>query len=988
MTVTDDELASTGVTLRVSPETVAEGAESVQLVVTGELNGAPAAVDVEVTLALAGETAAAVADFVETPGVTLTIAAGSVSATAELTLQPVDDRIDEGGGETVTITASTNSPLTLTPPSLAVTITDDDERGLVVLPASVTVEEGMEASYTVALATRPTGPVTVRPEVAEAGPVTVVSPTLLTFLVEDWNVARTVTVAAAQDDDAEDELVTVTHAAAGGDYAEVSGGAITVIVTDDDEESTLVRLSVEPAEVPEDAGERQVRVTATLDAGVRTSATDVAVTVVGDTAQAADFAAVTGFTIRIPAGQRSAAKTFMLTPLDDRIDEGRGETVTVGGSAAEVTVRPATLTIVDDDERGLVVLPASVTVEEGMEASYTVALATRPTGPVTVRPEVAEAGPVTVVSPTLLTFLVEDWNVARTVTVAAAQDDDAEGELVTVTHAAAGGDYAEVSGGAITVIVTDDDEESTLVRLSVEPAEVPEDAGERQVRVTATLDAGVRTSATDIAVTVVGDTAQAADFAAVTGFTIRIPAGQRSAAKTFMLTPLDDRIDEGRGETVTVGGSAAGVTVRPATLTIVDDDERGLVLGRTVRVPEEGSVDYSVALSSQPTGTVTVRVEVTGGDDVTVSPDTLIFTESNWDVPQTVTVEAGDDPDASDETVMLRHEVFGADYGGVEGGAGTTAAAVTVTVTDNDTPATAIVLSVSTRTVREGAGATELTVTGTLEGVAETDVAVTLMLEDGTARAGADFEPVEAVTLVIPAGAMSGTARIGLRPVDDAVDEGDETVRIVAVTATSLTLKPSSLEVTIADDDVRGLVVSRRSLRVNAEGMAGYTVALASEPTGAVMVSVTLTGPGEVTVAPSSVVFTAADWNVGQSVTVRVPPELYKGNERATVAHTATGADYAGISGDGVECGAGLPRGTGSDARSVAGALRAHGGGAGAGGGGEPACGVTAGGIRGPALRVRGSAPAPLLHRPPGWPPGSPGHRPKQTVAPASGGVR
>ena len=134
-----------------------------------------------------------------------------------------------------------------------------------------------------------------------------------------------------------------------------------------------------------------------------------------------------------------------------------------------------------------------------------------------------------------------------------------------------------------------------------------------------------------------------------------------------------------RGETVTVGGTTAGLTVRPATLTITDDDMRGIVVTQgPVTLLEEGSTEYGVALSSQPTDEVSVQVQVSGNPDVTVDATTLTFTTADWSQPQPVTVMAAHDDDGNDDTAELRHTASGADYRGV------TADPVPVTVTDND----------------------------------------------------------------------------------------------------------------------------------------------------------------------------------------------------------------------------------------------------------------------------------------------------------------
>ena len=74
-----------------------------------------------------------------------------------------------------------------------------------------------------------------------------------------------------------------------------------------------------------------------------------------------------------------------------------------------------------------------------------------------------------------------------------------------------------------------------------------------------------------MAVAVAGDTAAAADFAAVTPFTVTIDATHSTGTATFAFAPTDDAADE-PAETVTVSGTATGFTVAPAQLAIDDDD--------------------------------------------------------------------------------------------------------------------------------------------------------------------------------------------------------------------------------------------------------------------------------------------------------------------------------------------------------------------------------------------------------------------------------
>ena len=84
--------------------------------------------------------------------------------------------------------------------SVAVSVTDNDEAGLVVSPATLTVVEEATGSFTVRLATLPTASVTVSVAVAatDAGEATV-DMASLTFTTTDWNTPQTVTVSGTAD---------------------------------------------------------------------------------------------------------------------------------------------------------------------------------------------------------------------------------------------------------------------------------------------------------------------------------------------------------------------------------------------------------------------------------------------------------------------------------------------------------------------------------------------------------------------------------------------------------------------------------------------------------------------------------------------------------------------------------------------------------------------------------------------------------------------
>ena len=166
-----------------------------------------------------------------------------------------------------------------------------------------------------------------------------------------------------------------------------------------------------------------------------------------------------------------------------------------------------------------------------------------------------------------------------------------------------------------------------------------------------------------------------------------------NTAQTITVTPVKD--DNAAGETVTLthtvsGGDYAGIAADSVTVNLTDSDARNLVLSEESLAVTEGDatgVSYTVKLATQPSDTVTVTISGHDGADLTLSGTTLTnnqltFTTTNWGTAQTVTVKAGDDDNADNESETLAHTAFGGDYVNVTKD-------LPVSITDDGDPPTA-----------------------------------------------------------------------------------------------------------------------------------------------------------------------------------------------------------------------------------------------------------------------------------------------------------
>ena len=324
--------------------------------------------------------------------------------------------------------------------SVTVTVTDDDTAGVTVTPTSLTVNEGGTNTYTIVLDTEPTDTVTIA--ISSNNTDVTVSATPLTV----WDTAVTVTVSAAEDDDATHDTATVTHTVTGGDYNFV----INVIVTVTDNDTPGVTVTPMSLTVGEGGTGRYTVVLDTLPTGnvmVAISSNNPDVT-------------VSSSTLTFTAGTWSTEQTVTVTGVEDADAANDMATLTHNPSGADynsVSDASLTVTVTDNDTRGVTVTPTSLTISEGGSGMYTVKLNTQPSGDVTVTVNDPTDNSDVTAGLASLTFRTTDWDEAQTVMVSAAEDDDSTQDRATVTHTVSGGDYDGVTADSVAVTVTDND---------------------------------------------------------------------------------------------------------------------------------------------------------------------------------------------------------------------------------------------------------------------------------------------------------------------------------------------------------------------------------------------------------------------------------------------------------------------------------------------------------------------------------------------------
>ncbi len=908
--VTDND--TRGLTLSPTSGTLAEGGAAVTYTVL--LDTQPTT-DVTVTVTSADTGAVTVDTDPGTTGdqSTLTFTSSNWDATQTVTLSAVTDADAEDESVVIANAPSGGGYGTPEDADYTASVTDNDTRGLTLSPTSGTLAEGGAAvTYTVLLDTQPTTDVTVTVTSADTGAVTVDTDpgttgdqSTLTFTSSNWDATQTVTLSAVTDADAEDESVVIANAPSGGGYGTPEDADYTASVTDNDTRG----LTLSPTSGTLAEGGAAVTYTVVLDTQ---PTTDVTVTVTS-----ADTGAVrvdtdpgtTGdqSTLTFTSSNWDATQTVTLSAVTDA--DAEDESVVIanapsGGGYGTPEDADYTASVTDNDTRGLTLSPTSGTLAEGGAAvTYTVVLDTQPTTDVTVTVTSADTGAVTVDTDpgttgdqSTLTFTSSNWDATQTVTLSAVTDADAEDESVVIANAPSGGGYGTPEDADYTASVTDNDTRG----LTLSPTSGTLAEGGAAVTYTVVLDTQ---PTTDVTVTVTS-----ADTGAVTVDTDPGTTGDQStltftssnwdATQTVTLSAVTDADAEDETVAITNAPSGGGYgTSEDAdyTASVTDDDARGLTLSRTeVDVPEDDSATYTVLLDTQPQHAVTFTVARTAGSDTDLdwSPATLTFSTTNYGMPQTVTVSAGDDADGVAGTATFTHTTMSADIGY------NNISIDSVVATEVDDDDLAVSVAADSASVNEGTAAR---FTVTVSGAVTTEELTVEFTISGTAIVGRDYTAPSSTILTIATGSPSGS--ISIATIEDSILDDGETL-IVTLSSVSNTVDqvtigtPNSAEATIGDDSTVTLSLSNAT--VDEGEPAEFTVTMSGRVAREVTVDWataddTATAPEDYAAAAGSLTF-RPDEPLTRTLTVQTSGDARAEGEETFVVRLSNPTGPSGVS--------------------------------------------------------------------------------------------
>ncbi len=644
-----------------------------------------------------------------------------------------------------------------------------------------------------------------------------------------------------------------------------------------------------------------------------------------------EIATVNPGTLTFTTSNYNTAQTVTVSGVDDDVDQTEEREVTISHTATSndgdysgIVIPGVSVLIYDDlDFADLLVTesndPTSVTEAsgDGNTDTHTVVLNSEPTHDVTVGVASDDTEAATV-SPATLTFTSANWSIVQTVTVTGVDDDvdNTDDERTpTISYTASSDDLNyDNSSFDVVVKVTDEDIVGTTITESDDATIVTEASGASNTDTYTIVLSTEPTADVEIAA-VVGS--GSLFIATLSPATLTFTDINWDTAQTVTVTGVDDQHDQITNLVAYIEHSStssdtkySSISIDSVRVTLVDDDgaASGVTFDQTdgstsvTEAAGAGNTDtYTMVLDNEPTHAVTITVTPGNTAIVTVSPASLIFTTSNYNTAQTVTVTGVDDEvdQKSNRSTTISHIGISDDSS-----YNISFDSVSVTLVNNDVAA--VTKSSDSMSVTEAAGAGN---TGTYTVVLDSEPTHTVTI--AVASAATAIATVSPAALTFTTSNYNTPQTVTVTGVDDEMDQESNRSTTISHNTTSKDVVYGAIiitdvAITLVDNDGRGVNVTESDGSTSVTEAAGddntdtYTVVLSSRPTNDVTIAVASAATAIATVSPAALTFTTSNYNTAQTVTVTgVDDEVDQSSDRSvTISHSAASSDlqYNGIS--------------------------------------------------------------------------------------------
>jgi hypothetical protein len=549
----------------------------------------------------------------------------------------------------------------------AYNLDNDAPKGITVLAGSSNfVGEGNVSQFEVVLDAQPSANVTIG--VSSSNPSeAAVAPASLTFTSANWNNPQSVTVTGVDDPVADGNQACAMNFSAAmssdGEYNGINPTPSSIPFTVLDNDSTGITITaVSTLSVSESGSSQSFDVVLNSEP---LASVDIAVTS-SDTGEGIITAPALG-TLTFTTANWNVAQTVTVQGVDDAGVDGNQPFEVVLGAASSSDgnyngINPndvPCVTIDDESNKSIMVLAGSSTLvsESGSFSQFELVLTSAPTTDVTINTISSSDTSEGTVSPGSLTFTNLNWSTPQTVQVFGQDDDEQDGNrLFSVSFAAATSSDPEYNGQTPTPLIFENiDDDTAGITIRAGSSMLVSESGTTSSFEVVLNSRPVATVSIDVWLDVASEGEITTPFVGDTG-TLTFDTGNWQNPQTVNVMGENDFVADGnQAFTLFIDPAVSGgdanydgmpLSIPNVAFLNVDDDSYGVAvdMGDGLLTTETGGADFfNIVLNSEPTDVVTINLTSTAPGEVIISPSSVNFNISNWNILVPITVTGVDD---------------------------------------------------------------------------------------------------------------------------------------------------------------------------------------------------------------------------------------------------------------------------------------------------------------------------------------------------------
>ena len=349
-------------------------------------------------------------------------------------------------------------------------------------------------------------------------------------------------------------------------------------------------------------------------------------------------------------------QTVTFTAVDDHIANGDLDfSITINSSSGDSRFNDIKNTvqvkIKDNDDVGIVYDDSSITLNEGQSVVRTFKLKSQPLADVVLNISSEHDDKLTISSKQLI-FNSSNWNINQSVTFAAIDDNIASGDLsfnIKIKPSSTDALYNNIPENVIQITIKDND----ISGIITDNTSVTLDEGQSITR-TFRLKSQPASNVT------LNISSNNSSRLSISKSSLTFTASNWNIDQSVTFTSIDNSIADGDVTvSVTIKSTSSDINYSNLSsgfaITVKDNDTSGIIADTTKATINEGQhITRSFKLKSQPKANVVLNISSNDTNSrLSISKSSLVFTESNWNIEQSVVFTAIDNNIKDNDTDVL-----------------------------------------------------------------------------------------------------------------------------------------------------------------------------------------------------------------------------------------------------------------------------------------------------------------------------------------------